>query len=344
MSNKRKRKEDMDDFIKFVRACEYNESNEDKPVEKKIKYEREIKNIQDLINIIDSGNNYSNINMESLKKIKQELKDLNGLIGLDELKTSILQQLLYYLQGLHKFSDDYLHTILSGSPGTGKTTVAKILGNLFSKLGILSNNKFMIARRDNLVGGYLGQTAIKTQKLLDECKGGVMFIDEVYSLGNSEGRDSYAKEAIDTINLFLSENKHNFMMIVAGYEEEIEKCFFSFNPGLKRRFMWHHKIKDYNAENITEMFIQMIHKQRWKIDDNFTRDNMVEFFKKHFSKFSNFGGDIEKFLTQVKINHSTRVFSLNYQEKKVITKIDLDKSINKMEIKKKNEPPPMMYL
>ena len=134
------------------------------------------------------------------------------------------------------------------------------------------------------------------------------------------------------------------MMIVAGYEEEIEKCFFSFNPGLKRRFMWHHKIKDYNAENITEMFIQMIHKQRWKIDDNFTRDNMVEFFKKHFSKFSNFGGDIEKFLTQVKINHSTRVFSLNYQEKKVITKIDLDKSINKMEIKKKNEPPPMMYL
>ena len=288
MSNKRKRKEDMDDFIKFVRACEYNESNEDKPVEKKIKYEREIKNIQDLINIIDSGNNYSNINMESLKKIKQELKDLNGLIGLDELKTSILQQLLYYLQGLHKFSDDYLHTILSGSPGTGKTTVAKILGNLFSKLGILSNNKFMIARRDNLVGGYLGQTEIKTQKLLDECKGGVMFIDEVYSLGNSEGRDSYAKEAIDTINLFLSENKHNFMMIVAGYEEEIEKCFFSFNPGLKRRFMWHHKIKDYNAENITEMFIQMIHKQRWKIDDNFTRDNMVEFFKKHFSKFSNF--------------------------------------------------------
>lgn len=344
MTNKRRRKEDIDNFLKFVRACEEDIKDDEKPVEKKVKYEKDIKSLQDLIDIIDSGNNYSNINMENLKKIREELKDLNNLIGLDELKTSILHQLLYYLQSLHKFSDDYLHTILSGSPGTGKTTVAKILGNLFSKLGILSNNKFMIARRDNLIGGFLGQTAMKTQKLLDECKGGVMFIDEVYSLGNSEGKDSYAKEAIDTINLFLSENKHNFMMIVAGYEEEIEKCFFSYNTGLKRRFMWHHKIKDYTAVHITEMFIQMINKQRWKIDENLTKEKMIEFFQKNFSKFSNFGGDIEKFLTQVKINHSTRVFSLSYHEKKVITKLDLEKSIIKMEEKKRDEPPPMMYL
>lgn len=343
-----KRRLDIDQFLEFIRAVEKDEVEEDEDViairERRPRYEGKIDNLSDLINIINCSITYTNINHDKLKHIKDELIELNNLIGLEGLKNSILNQLLYYLQGLHKSSDDYLHTIITGGPGVGKTTIAKILGKLFSKLGILSNQKFTIARRDTLIGGYLGQTALKTQKLLDETKGGVMFIDEVYSLGNPEGRDSYSKECIDTINLFLSEQKHNFMMIVAGYEEEVEKCFFAYNAGLKRRFMWHHKIDEYSDEHMADMFKQMILKQNWKIDENFSREMMITFFKKWRKRFVNFGGDIEKFFTLVKVNHSKRVFPLAYKEKRVITKVDLDVSISKMEEKKRDEPPPGMYI
>ena len=311
---------------------------------KKIKFEGDVKTLKDLIDICDSGNEYININISKLKLSRPELVELNDMIGLKELKTTVMDQLLYYMQSLHKYSDDYLHTIISGSPGSGKTTIAKILGRMFSKLEILSKDIFKVARRDNLIGGYLGQTALKTQALLDSCKGGVLFIDEIYSLGNKEGKDSYSKECIDTINLFLSENKENFMLIVAGYEEEIENCFFNYNAGLKRRFMWHHKIKNYDHENLADMFNKMIKEKRWKIHEDISREYLIDFFKKNMSRFSNYGGDVEKFFTYTKISHSKRVFSLPKDIKKIITKEDLEKGLKRMEEKKKDEPPPGMYI
>jgi SpoVK/Ycf46/Vps4 family AAA+-type ATPase len=315
------------------------------PFPKRIKYEGKIDSLDDIINIIDSNNIYNNINVNKLRSLRPELVELRDLIGLNELKNSIVNQLVYYIQNLHKFSEDYLHTIITGPPGTGKTTVAKILGKLFSKLGILSRDHFQIARRDNLIAGYLGQTALKTQKLLDECKGGVLFIDEVYSLGNPEGRDSYSKEAIDTINLFLSEQKHNFMMIVAGYEDEVEKCFFSYNAGLKRRFMWNHKIEEYTPENLADIFIGMVTKIRWKLDKALEREQLIKFFKENKDKFKAFGGDVEKFLVKVKISHSKRVFPLPTKEKKIINMNDITDA-NKDFNKKKEEqgPPPFMYI
>lgn len=312
---------------------------------KKVKYEGKMESLEDVINLIDSKDNYLNIDCQKLKNLRPELLELKEMIGLNDLKQSIVNQLVYYIQNLHKFSEDYLHTIITGAPGTGKTSVAKILGKLFSKLGILSRDHFQIARRDNLIAGYLGQTALKTQKLLDECKGGVLFIDEVYSLGNPEGRDSYSKEAIDTINLFLSEQKHNFMMIVAGYEEEVEKCFFSYNAGLKRRFMWHHKIEDYSPENLAEMFIGMVNKIRWKIDKNLEKEKIINFFKDNKEKFKAFGGDVEKFLIKTKISHSKRVFSLPMKDKKIINIEDILNANKDFNIKKEEQgPPPFMYI
>ena len=111
-----------------------------------------------------------------------------------------------------------LHCVIEGPPGVGKTEVAKILGQIYRKMGILTSDKFKSVKRSHLIGGYLGQTAIKTQKVLDECNGGVLFIDEAYSLGNSEGKDSYSKECIDTLTAHLSENKQNFICIIAGYK------------------------------------------------------------------------------------------------------------------------------
>ena len=123
------------------------------------------------------------------------LSKLNRMVGMSKLKKNIINQVLYYIQGLNGYNDGMMHTVIEGSPGTGKTEVARIVGEIYRKLDFLSNDGFRIAKRDDFVAGYLGQTAIKTQKLLENCYGGVLFIDEAYSLGNPEGRDSFAKEA-----------------------------------------------------------------------------------------------------------------------------------------------------
>ena len=117
------------------------------------------------------------------------------------------------------------------SPGTGKTEIAKIMGELFSNLGILKNKKFKKVTRSDLIAGYLGQTALKTRDVIKESLGGVLFIDEAYALGNQEKRDSFAKECIDTLCEALSDHKDNLMVIIAGYENDLNKCFFSYNKG-----------------------------------------------------------------------------------------------------------------
>lgn len=150
-----------------------------------------------------------NIDLKSLHKIETELQSLHNMVGMKTLKSCILKQLLYFIQG---FADnkyqmnfvDYKHTVFVGPPGTGKTEVAKIIGKMYSKLGILKNNVFKKVTRTDLVAGYLGQTAIKTRKVIDECMGGVLFIDEAYSLQNN---DSYAKECVDTLCEALSDCK-----------------------------------------------------------------------------------------------------------------------------------------
>ena len=124
---------------------------------------------------------------------------------------------------------------------------------------ILKNEKFVKARRSDLIAGYLGQTAKATQKIIDSAIGGVLFIDEVYSLGNSEKRDSFAKECIDTINENLTEKKTDFICIIAGYKDEIDSCFFSYNSGLERRFPVRFTIEEYKPEELFLIFIKSIY-------------------------------------------------------------------------------------
>jgi SpoVK/Ycf46/Vps4 family AAA+-type ATPase len=136
------------------------------------------------------------------------------------------------LQNLHKIvkedkqiiSNDYMHTVIYGPPGTGKTEVAKIIGKIYSNMGILGKNIFKKVTRSDLVAGFLGQTAIKTKDVIKESLGGVLFIDEAYSLGNNEKKDSFSKECIDTLCEALSDHKDNLMVIIAGYENELNEA------------------------------------------------------------------------------------------------------------------------
>ena len=197
----------------------------------------EINCIDDLLNLIDiyDSNKKYNINLSRLSKIKSQLIELKNMIGLNNIKSQIINQLLYILNEYNE--DNMLHTVITGTPGVGKTKLAKILGDIYHNLNIFkikkrkrnNNYPFKIVSRSDLIGKYLGHTSKKTQEVIDECNGGVLFIDEAYSLGNTEGRDSFSKECIDTINLNLSEKKKNFLCIIAGYKDSLDKCFFSYN-------------------------------------------------------------------------------------------------------------------
>ena len=227
----------------------------EKPIEikkTKVNIEVEIDNLDDLLKLIDDYplkcDVEYNINMKAMHNIKEPLLNLKNMIGMNKLKNNIVDQILYFVQNLHKGKDkshqDFMHTVIYGPPGTGKTETAKIMGSIFSNLGILKRKKFKKATRADLIAGYLGQTAIKTRDMIKECLGGVLFIDEAYALGNQEKRDSFAKECIDTLCEGLSDHKEEIMVIIAGYEEELKNCFFSYNQGLDSRFTWRFSTDD----------------------------------------------------------------------------------------------------
>lgn len=302
------------------------------PIRETINIEVEINNISDILKLINTYQNDPaikyNIDMKSLHNIKEPLEELNNMIGMKELKNNIVDQILYFVQHLHKnknSSGEFLHTVIYGPPGTGKTEIAKIMGKIYSKVGILSKGTFKKVTRSDLIAGYLGQTALKTKDVIKEALGGVLFIDEAYGLGNPEKRDSFAKECIDTLCEALSDNKENLMVIIAGYEKELKESFFAFNQGLDSRFTWRFKTDEYNAEDLHQIFIKIVNDIGWEIstDSKITAD----WFKKNKDYFQFYGRDIETLLTKIKIAHSRRVFCLPETDKKKITIQDLDKGL-----------------
>jgi hypothetical protein len=272
---------------------------------------------------IINGKKYS-INMETLSKLVTPLKKLKSMIGLDGVKNYIVDMILYYLQNFENKNNNMLHTVIEGPPGVGKTELGKILAEIYASMGVIPSNKFKLVKRSDLVGEYLGHTAPKTQKVIDEADGGVLFIDEAYSLGNEDKRDSFSKEAIDVINQNLSENKKKLIVIIAGYPDELEKCFFSYNPGLKRRFPFKFKIDGYNSDELKDIFIKKVNDAKWKINDDMTSNVLNEFFTKNKEEFPYYGGDIENLLLNCKFAHSRRVFGKHPKNKRKLNKTDLE--------------------
>lgn len=319
-----------------------NSSEDHKIVLKKTKnkiIKCELNNINDLINLINE-NEYDdeteyNIDLESLHNIKDDLIELNNMVGLKKIKESLLDQMLYFLQKLHKTDKDnmdYKHIVLYGPPGTGKTELAKIIGKIYSKVGILSKNVFNKATRSDLIAGYLGQTAIKTDKIIKESLGGVLFIDEAYSLAHNQQGDSFSKECLDVLNEALSFHKDDLMVIIAGYEKELEETIFTANPGLKSRFIWRFEMEKYDYEELYYIFLNMVGKVKWKVDDSINKTWFLE--KK--DKFESFGRDIESLLTHIKIAHGRRLYG-SEEGKKIITLQDINKGYERYLSYKKNE-------
>ena len=258
--------------------------------------------IEGLVDLIDLANhvefaNYTNIslNQAHLLHLQEPLQRLNNLIGMESIKSNIFNQLVFFLQNIEPQHPHMLHTCIQGPPGCGKTELANILADIYANLGIIKESKVVVARRSDLVAGFLGQTAMKTQEVIDSAKGGVLLIDEAYSLGNEDKKDSFAKECIDTINQNLTEGKADFICIIAGYKEDLEKSFFGFNSGLERRFPYRFTIEDYTAEDLCKIYQTILARSGWKINQE-DEKKMVEFFRKERQSFKFNGGDLENFV------------------------------------------------
>ena len=287
-----------------------------------------VESIDDLIKIIDENpyeeENEYNIDLKSLHNIRDELHELNNMIGMNKLKTSIVNQLIYFMQDLHISNNesDFKHTVISGPPGTGKTEIAKIIGKMYSKVGILKKNIFKKVTRSDLIAGYLGQTAIKTKTVINECLGGCLFIDEAYSLASPNENDSYSKECIDTICEALSNHKDNLMVIIAGYEDELNNTFFRANPGLESRFIWRFNIDNYNSNEMMQIFKKKINENGWDLDKNDTIK--VKWFEDKKDEFKFFGRDMELLLSHIKVCHSRRIYGKPDIIRKLITIEDMN--------------------
>ena len=322
-------KSDKDNTDK-KKSSELNEVEEEIIDDSNWEYKVIEKKVCNLDDLIELGKLYNpdekikyNINLKILNKLIDPLENLKKMIGMKKVKETVFNQIIYFLQGIDDKNNDMLHCVIEGPPGVGKTEVAKILGKIYKNMGILTSDKFKSVKRSQLIGGYLGQTAIKTQKILDECNGGVLFIDEAYSLGNSEGKDSYSKECIDTLTAHLSENKQNFICIIAGYKNSLKECFFNYNEGLERRFPYRFQIDKYTPFELSQIFSKIVKENKWCIDENMD----CSFFETNEKYFTFNGGDMELLFHKCKIAHAKRVFLLDKSKKKILTNEDLDQGL-----------------
>jgi SpoVK/Ycf46/Vps4 family AAA+-type ATPase len=300
-----------------------------------------IKTLQDLIIFIHNYNGLDT-NMLKLKNTIDPLLELNNMIGLTKLKSSIIDMVMHFAQGRHRKNTDYLHMVVCGPPGCGKTSVCKIIGKILSKIGILPKETFTIVKRTDFIGKYLGQTSHKTEAILNKCKGGIMFIDEAYSLApRNTDNDQYSKEALDFLNQFLSEHKDDLVCIIAGYEDELNNTFFAMNDGLKRRFPWKFIIDPYSPNELVEIFNKMLKDVDYKIKEPLK----PEFFTVNKDYFTFAGGDIETFITKCKFIHTRNTFGK--QVDNVLTEKDINDGLEQHKSHKliiKNTLPENLYL
>ncbi len=306
---------------------------------------RKLKSLKGLMEMAEKYKDINNKDIKVLVSLTDEMKELDTMIGMKDIKNIVASQIVFLIQKFGK--EDMMHTVIQGPPGCGKTSFAKILAKIYLKLGYTKNKKFIVAKRSDLIAGYLGQTAKNTQRMIDKAKGGILFIDEAYALGpgkNSNG-DSFSKECIDTINQNLSENR-NFVCIIAGYKKDLKDCFFSRNSGLERRFPWVYDIKEINYKQLEKIFISMVKKNDWNINET---EIPKDFFRDSKDYFPYNGGSIETFFTKVKMVHSKRVFGKSKGEKMNITgedikkALDIHKKFKDEDISKNNKPPSGMY-
>ncbi|MDO5859882.1 AAA family ATPase [Methanobrevibacter sp.] len=249
------------------------------------------------------------------KGLDEYLDELNKLIGLERVKKDVNS--LINLVQIRKIREKRgikqpsmsLHLVFSGNPGTGKTTVARLLSKIYHEIGLLSKGHLIETDRSGLVGGYVGQTAIKTREVIQSAMGGILFIDEAYSLAQSSEND-YGKEAIDTLLKAMEDHRDDLIVIVAGYPALMEKFLYS-NPGLESRFNKFIYFDDYNDEQLYEIFWLMCDESNLTMDagaDRYIREYFKKMYENRSKNFAN-GRAVRNLFEEVITSQANRLAS-----------------------------------
>ena len=245
------------------------------------------------------------------RNLGEILEELNSLVGLYNIKNQ-LDKLIHLLKFNKKvnmdMSETNLHMVFTGNPGTGKTTVARIVSDILYNLGYIKQNKLVEVSAKDLIAEYVGQTSGKTYRTMKSAFGGVLFIDEAYSI-LSQGKTSFGPECIATIIKIMEDHKNELVVIFAGYEKEMEE-FIRSNPGLKSRIGYLIKFKDYNVDELMEIFNKLLEKNKLKIED--LAKETVRQVITDSSKIDNFGNGrfINNLFQNILIEHAKNTSEL----------------------------------
>lgn len=270
---------------------------------------------------------------EYLKVEKQTkgMQELNNLIGLEEVKKQVKQIINYIKVNKSRGRAPSLHMVFEGNPGTGKTEVSRIIGKIFAEEDILHSEEkvFVESERADLIGKYIGHTAAKTKDMIEKAKGGVLFIDEAYSLSPGGSDKDFGRECIATLIKGMEDNRDNLCVILAGYTKEMEELL-KVNSGFESRIQFKIKFPDYAPIELYEIFRKMVKEQNYKLTSS-CKFTIMEYFEKESKKknFSN-GRCVRNLFEKIKFEQAERVFYEDNADKDLIKKCDIDIVIQKL--------------
>ena len=268
---------------------------------------------------------------EPVKSLEELLAELDELCGLDQVKADVKS--LINLVKVRKLREEAqlpvpplsLHLVFMGNPGTGKTTVARLLAKIYHAIGVLSKGQLVEVDRSGLVAGFVGQTAIKTNEVIQKALGGVLFIDEAYALTNQDSPNDFGREAVETLLKGMEDNRANLIVIVAGYTE-LMGDFIHSNPGLESRFNKYFYFEDYNGEQLMNIFRSMCQKNGYTLDEETEKAATEAFAVMYAERDENFGNarDVRNVFERAVARQSDRVATMEAPTKEDLMALTVD--------------------